>query len=78
MTSSAMKTAISVVPGPMPGQLEQHHVSAAVNCLSRYCTASWLAWPHAHQTRREKRSKLGRENPVVATGLFTLQAMSNA
>ena len=33
--------------------------------------------PHAHQTRRQKRSKLGRKNPVVATGLFTLQATSN-
>ncbi len=29
--------------------------------------------PHAHQIRRrEKRSKLGGTNPVVATGLFTL------
>ena len=37
-----------------------------------------IVGPHAHQTRREKRSKLGRENPIVATGLFTLQAMSNA
>ena len=34
--------------------------------------------PHAHQTRREKRSKLGPENPIVVTGLFTLQATSNA
>ena len=33
--------------------------------------------PHAHQTRREKRSKLGGANPIVATGLFTLQATSN-
>ena len=28
--------------------------------------------PHPHWTRREKRSKLGRANPVVATGLYTL------
>ena len=34
--------------------------------------------PHAYQMRREKRSKLGRANPIAATGLFTLQASSNA
>ncbi len=33
--------------------------------------------PHAHQTPCEKQSKLGCANPVVATGLFRLQATSN-
>ena len=36
------------------------------------------ARPHAHQTQREKRSKLGCQKPIVATELFTLQAASNA
>ena len=30
--------------------------------------------PDPHQTRREKQSKLGRENPIVAPRLFTLHA----
>ncbi len=34
--------------------------------------------PHAHWTRRTKRSKLGRKKPIVATELFTLQAASSA
>ncbi len=36
-----------------------------------------VLWPHPHWTRRERRSKLGRENPIVATGLYTLHATSN-
>ena len=34
--------------------------------------------PHPHWTRREKRSKLGPANPVVATVLFTLHAKQQA
>ncbi len=30
--------------------------------------------PHPHLTRREKRSKLGCTNPIVATILYTLHA----
>ncbi len=33
--------------------------------------------PHEHWTQR-KWSKLGHQNPIVATGLFTLKAASNA
>ena len=35
---------------------------------------AYLKTPYPHWTRREKRSKLGCLNPVVATGLYTLHA----
>ncbi len=46
--------------------------------LSRSKRHQWdLFWPHPHWTRRERPSKFGRKNPDVATGLFTLHAISN-
>ena len=46
-------------------------LACVTSCISLLANA---ARPHAHQTR----SILGRANPIVATGLFTLQAGSNA
>ena len=73
-------------PGPVgshPGKSKQESGSTALKE-----TWSWIRWgfmlvsclfgPHAHLRRHKKRSKLGRTNPIVATWLFTLQAMSNA